>query len=104
MELERLIETERRNEDLLQRARAEARVLVEAARTAAEARGSTLAGELEEAARRSQAELAAERERRTLEIDDAAQREVARYDAVTEDRIRAVAQTLVDRIVAGDEP
>jgi hypothetical protein len=85
MELERLIETEQRNEDLLRRA-------------------SSLAGELEGAARRSQAELAAERERRTLEIHDAAQREVARYDAVPEDRVRAVAQTLVDRLVAGDEP
>jgi vacuolar-type H+-ATPase subunit H len=104
MELERLIETEQRNEGLLRRAREEARVLVEAARTAAEARQSTLAGELEGAARRSQAELAAERERRTLEIHEAAQREVARYDAVPEDRVRTVAQALVDRLVAGDEP
>lgn len=102
MELERLIETEQRNEAMLRRAREEAQTLVQVARTAADARKSALAGELEEAARRSETALTAERERRMVEIRETAQREAARYDKVSDDRVRAVGSALVDGLVAGD--
>lgn len=103
MELERLIETERRNEDLLQRARDDAKAIVEAARTAARNRAATLSGELEADARRSEAALTAERERRVAEIQKAARDRAARYDAVPDERVGAVGRALVDRLITGDE-
>jgi hypothetical protein len=103
VELERLIETERRNEKLLQRARDEAGAIVEAARTTAADRAAALSGELEAAARESEAALAAERERRIAEIQEAARDRVARYDNVSDERVEAVGRALVDRLLAGDE-
>lgn len=103
MELERLIETERRNEDLLQRARVEAKAIVEAARKAARDRAATLSGELEADARRSETALAVERERRVAEIRRAARDRAAGYDAVSDERVGAVGRALVDRLIAGDD-
>jgi hypothetical protein len=103
VELERLIETERRNEDLLQRARDEADAIVHAARSAVATRAAALAGELEEAARRSEAALTAERERRIAELRQGARDRAARYDAVTDARVEAVGRVLVDRLLVGDE-
>jgi vacuolar-type H+-ATPase subunit H len=103
VELERLIETERRNEDLLQGARDEARTIVEAARKAAQDRAAALSGELEADARRSEAALGAERERRIVEIRETARDRASRYESVPEERVLAVGRALVDRLLAGDD-
>jgi vacuolar-type H+-ATPase subunit H len=104
VELERLIETEQRNEALLRQAQEQAETLIRSARTAADDRVAALAGELEQATRRSETELASERERRTAEIREAAHQQAARYEAVPDERVRMVAKALVDSLLAGDEP
>lgn len=99
MEFERLIETERRNDELLARARAEAAASREAARTAAEQRESRLEAELAAAVRASDEAFAAQRARRLAEIAGTARAAAARFDAVGDDLVRAVAATLVEQLV-----
>jgi vacuolar-type H+-ATPase subunit H len=101
VELERLIETEQRNEAALRKAREEAGTLVRAARSAATDRVTALAGELEAAARESDAAFAAEREQRLSEIREAARRNAERYDAVPDERIQAVVPALVTSLITG---
>ena len=101
MELERLIETERRLDDRLNRAREEAAAMVREARESVAHREAALATELEAAARTAGATLAAERERVAAEIATEARSRVASYDGVDEPRVQAAGWALVERLLAG---
>ena len=101
MELERLIETERRLDDRLRRAREEAAAIVRDARQSVGNHEAALAAELEAAARTAGATLAAERERVAAEIATEARGRVASYDGVDEPRVQAAAWALVERLLAG---
>jgi vacuolar-type H+-ATPase subunit H len=101
MDLNRLIATEERLDEALRRARDEAAQIVAAARTAGQHAESELACELKTAAERLTTEIAVERARREQEIREQTAAAVARYAAVSPERITAVARELVDRLVAG---
>jgi vacuolar-type H+-ATPase subunit H len=100
-DLERLLETEARLEEMVRRAREEAARLVSEAQAAAQAREAALGAELEEAARRLEADIAAERARREQEIGSAARREAERFDRVPAERIGELARYVVDRVIGG---
>ena len=99
MELERLIETEQRLDDLLRQARDQAATIVQEAREAVAQREAAVVAELAEAAARAEATLAAERERVAAEITAAARNQIARYDGVEEPRLQAAARLLVERLL-----
>ena len=99
MELDRLIETERLNDDRVRRAVEEAAAIVRAAREAAQQREAGLAAELHRIVTASAAAVAAERERRIAGIVASARNTVARYAAVTEVELATVAQTLVHDLI-----
>lgn len=90
-DLARLLETERRLEERLRAAGAEAETVVARAQLEAERQEATLEAELAEAGRRLDESLAAEDRRRAAEIADAAAREVEAYGRVTPARLAAVA-------------
>jgi len=100
-DLARLLDTETRLEQALQRARDEATRLVTEARGTARAREAALGAELDAAARRLEAEIAGERDRAAQEIAAAARRDTERFDGVTAERIRDVARQVVDRVIGG---
>jgi vacuolar-type H+-ATPase subunit H len=100
VELERLIETERRLDDLLQQAREQAAAMVQEARDAAAQREAAVDAELAAAAGKAEATLAAERERVAAEIVTAARDQVARYDGVDEPRVQAAARLVVERLLS----
>lgn len=95
MDLDQLIETERRNDELLRAAAAEAVAIVRAAKEAAAARALTVADELERINAIDARDLAAERERRLAAIEAAARAETARCSAVTDHAIVLTARALV---------
>lgn len=99
MGLDRLIETERRNDDLLRSAREEAAELVRSATEQAARRRETLAVELDAELWRREAAARAERDRRLAHVRETAEDMVARYDAVSEDRVRAAAAALIEQLV-----
>ena len=99
MELERLIETEQRLDDLLRRAREQAATIVQEARDAMAQREAAVDAELAAAAGQAEATLAAERERVAVEIAAAARDQVARYDGVDEPRVQAAARLVVERLL-----
>ncbi len=99
MELERLIETEQRLDDLLRHARDEAASIVQDAREAVARREAAVVAELAAAAARAEATLAAERERVAAEITAAARDQIARYDGVEEPRLQAAARLVVKRLL-----
>jgi vacuolar-type H+-ATPase subunit H len=100
-DLARLLDTETRLEQALQRARDEATRLVTEAREAARARETALGAELEAAAQRLEAEIASQRDRTAREIADAARRDTERFDGVTVERIAEVARRVVERVIGG---
>jgi len=104
MELERLIETERRLDEQLRQAREQAAAIVQEARDSVARREAALAAELDAAARAAEAALAAERERVATQSAAEARRRVTRYDGVDEPRVQAVARALVERLLADGEP
>lgn len=104
MDLDRLIATEQRLDQALRRAQEEAAGLVQAAQAAARQRDAELAAELEAMALRFSAETTAERERREREVREEALARVARYDAISDERIARAARDVVDWLVAGEEP
>lgn len=99
MELERLIETERRLDDMLRQARDQAATIVQEGREAVARREAAVAAELAEAAARAEATHAAERERVAAEITAAARDQIARYDSVEEPRLQAAARLVVERLL-----
>ena len=99
MELERLIETEQRLDDLLRQARDQAAAIVQEARDAVARREAAVDAELAAAAGQAEANLAAERERVATEIVAAARDQIARYDGVEEPRLQAAARLLVERLL-----
>jgi len=99
VELERLIETERRLDDMLRQARAAAAAIVQQARDAVARREAAVAAELAAAAGKAEATLAAERERVAAEIAAAARDQIARYDGVDEPRVQAAARLVVERLL-----
>jgi vacuolar-type H+-ATPase subunit H len=99
VELERLIETERRLDDLLRQARDQAAAIVQEARDAVARREAAVDAELAAAAGKAEATLAAERQRVAAEIAAAARDQIARYDGVDEPRMQAAARLLVERLL-----
>ena len=100
-DLARLLETETRLAATLGVAREAAARLVAEARASAQARADALDADLDEAGRRLEAEIAAERERRVQEIVEAGRREEERLEQVTPERIAEVARYVVDRVIEG---
>jgi hypothetical protein len=91
---------ERRLEERLRAARAEAAALVTAARAAAERRETELTSELAAQERILEESFAAERHSREAELEAAARREVERFAGVSDARIAALARTLAEQLVA----
>lgn len=102
MDLERLIATEQRLDEALRAAREEATRLLAEAQAALRRREEALEAELQDAARKSAALTAEERERREQDVSSEAARAVARYEAVTADQVAAAARAVVDHLVAGE--
>jgi vacuolar-type H+-ATPase subunit H len=102
MDLDRLIATEQRLDEALRRARGEAAQIVAAAQAAVQRGESELESELAAAADRLTAEIAGERARREQDVRGQAAAAVARYAAVSPERVSAVAREIVDRLVAGE--
>lgn len=102
-ELARLLDTERRLEERLRQARAEAEALVVRAREDGAAREAALAAELAALERRLDEALEAERRQREAELAAAAERDAAAYAAVPAARLAAVARVLAERLVVGAE-
>lgn len=101
-DLVRLLETERRLEDRVVAARAEAAALVARAQQAAAQEDAALDAQLAEAARVLDESLGAEGRRRTTEIADAADREAQAYERVTPAKLVAVAKALAERFLVGE--
>lgn len=99
VDLERLIETERRNDDLMRRAAAEAAGVIRAARDAAAARVTAAVDELARVNAAQAVEIAAERLRRLAEIVEAGRADAARYTSVSDPDIVLTARALVDSIL-----
>jgi vacuolar-type H+-ATPase subunit H len=102
VELERLIETERRLDDLLRQARERAAAIVQEARDAVARREAAVAAELAAAAGQAAATLTAERERVAAEIAAAARDQIARYTSVDESRMQAAARLVVERLLTDE--
>jgi vacuolar-type H+-ATPase subunit H len=98
--LARLLDTETRLEQALQRAREEATRLVTEARAAAQAREAALAAELEAAAQRLATEITGERDTAAQAIAAAARRDAERFDGVTAERIAELARRVVERVLS----
>jgi vacuolar-type H+-ATPase subunit H len=101
MDLDRLIATEQRLDEALRVAQEESARLVLEAQAAARRGEAELETELQAAARSFAAETAAERERREREVTLDAERQVARYEAVSPQKVAAAARDVVERLVAG---
>ncbi len=95
MDYERLIETERRNDDLLGRASEEAAAIREAARAAVDRRRREFEAELEAVIATARAEVASRRAAILAEIDAATRDGVARFEAVDDRRVEEVAVGLL---------
>ena len=98
-DLPRLVETERRLDERLVAARAEATRIVVAAREAVQAREAGLQAELDEIERRLREAVDAEGAGRAREIEAAAERAVEAYDRVDEVRIGELARYVVAQVV-----
>lgn len=98
-DLDRLLGTEARLEELLRRAREEAARLVAEARETARAREAALGEELEAAARRLTGEIAAERQRREEQLATEAQGQAQWFDRVGAERIAELARGVVEQVV-----
>lgn len=98
-EFARLLETERRLEERLRRARAEGDALVVAAQAQAEQREQACAAALEADAQRLDAELGAEQGQREQEVAEAARLEADAFEGVPPARIAAIAKVLAQRLI-----
>jgi hypothetical protein len=103
--LERLLETERRLESVVARAREKAAALTAAAEAEAARRGAAADAEFQAAAVGLAAAIARETEAAAAALEAEAARQVAEWHAVPPERVAAVADRLAARVVtlAGDE-
>jgi hypothetical protein len=104
MDLDQLIATEERLDESLRRARAAAARLIEEAQEASRRSESALAADIEAAARAMAAAAATERRDREAAIARETAEQVARYDGVPAARISALAQDVVNQLVAVQAP
>jgi vacuolar-type H+-ATPase subunit H len=104
VQLERLIETEQRNDALVRHAAAEAEAIVRSARDAAQRREADLAQELRQLIAANAAAISSEGDRRQATIAATAHDEVARYGAVTDPQITAIARAVIDHLAGGGGP
>jgi hypothetical protein len=102
-DLARLLATERRLEEAVARAREEAAALVARAREDAAAREGAAVAEFAAASRRLEATITAEQRRREVELAAQQRAEVERFNAVSADRVDALARYVVARVI-GAEP
>lgn len=100
MELEQLIATEERLDDALRRARADAARVIDEAKAAALRAEEVLGADIAAAASTMSAAAAMERREREAAIARDAAEQVARTDGVAAARIRALAQEIVNLLVA----
>jgi vacuolar-type H+-ATPase subunit H len=96
-----LLATEQDIETALAAARADARAVVEAAEADSRRSLQELELELQEAGARFTAEVDGERARRGERLLMDARRRVAEYEAVSEDRIEALADRALHRLLSG---
>jgi vacuolar-type H+-ATPase subunit H len=99
-DLAEVIRTEAELEERLVRAREEARRLVESAYTEAGARHSVQERELTASRDSFQAEVERERDRRVAEVRALGEQEAARFDAVTDATVAALADRVVARLLS----
>jgi len=102
MELDRLIETERRNDALVAAARDQAAAIVRAAQDEVAERRATLAAAVDQLIRDSRVALDAERGRRIAELVASADAERRRFDSVTDARIADLVPDLVQLLLTDD--
>lgn len=98
----RLLETERRLEEQLGRAHAEADALVAQAQAAAAEREAALAAELEGEEQLADERLGREHRKREQEIAGDAQRQIDAYQRIPARRLSEVAKTLARRLLEED--
>lgn len=96
-----LVETERRLEELLARAREEARTTVESARAEIQATSAALDLELAAARERFQADVEAERARRAREVLMEGKRQAAEFDAVEQEPVARLGGFVLARLLSG---
>jgi hypothetical protein len=104
VDFERLIETERRNDDLLRRAREEADALGRATLGEVERRRSEAETELEAAVASVRAAMAGRRESALAEIATRARDDAAGFDVVTDEQVAIVVTTLLADLARGGSP
>ena len=102
-DLARLLSTEARLEEMLARARAEAGVLVSAAREAAGARDRELAARMTDEVARVERDVTEEQSHRETALRNEAAAEAARFAALSPAQIEGLARYVVRRVI-GAEP
>ncbi len=100
MEFERLIETERANEALLQHAREEAIVLREDARRAIDERAASRQAELSRAIVASQSAIADRRTTELARIASESRTAIERYRQVTDTQVATAVSALIEQLVS----
>ncbi len=101
--LSRLLETESELDVLLEEVKREAAELVRAAKTHAEARMSGLQAELDAENDAVRARVEAERDEVIASIHDAAARETAELNALSDAKVGELARRVVQVLIEGDE-
>jgi vacuolar-type H+-ATPase subunit H len=99
-----LLSAEQDLESLLATARAEARALVDRANAASTAAATQLELELASAEAGFRHEVETERDRRAAEVLADGRRQAAAYDAVPPERIEALADLALARLLSGIRP
>jgi vacuolar-type H+-ATPase subunit H len=102
VDLERLIATEQRLDEALQRARAQGEAQVREAEAAARRADADLEAELEERARTALTEATQARCQAEADIASRAAQLVARYQAVSHGQVGQAADRVVRRLVVGE--
>ena len=101
MDLDRLIESERRNDAIVGQARTEAAALVARARATAQQRRDALAQDADRLVAEHAAQLKGALASRSAAIDHEADAGAARYGAVTDQQIAAILPTLLALLLQG---
>ena len=101
--LSRLLETENQLETMLKEARGDAESLVEAARTAAEARVRQFELQLEDQNREIGERIARDRDEAINAVNTEAEEESKRLDAIDGTRVTTLARYVVDLVVGLSE-
>jgi hypothetical protein len=99
-----VIEAEARIAERIAAARTQAARILEAAEESARASAQRYAAELADAMAALEARVAAERDQQIAAIRAAADRRIARFQALTPERIEALAEAAVARVLDGSEP